>query len=59
MNQIERIQHNLSILGFEGKLEDCVELLIEQHFLLMQEIEQDNKEFFKRELKRIVNTETN
>lgn len=59
MNQIQRIQNNLKILGFEGKLEDCVEALIEQHILLMQEIEQDNKEFFAKEVKRLINTETN
>ena len=56
MEQKQRILHNLKILGFEtdGSFEDCVELLIEQHLLMMQEIEQDNKEFFKKELKRIL-----
>jgi hypothetical protein len=61
LTQRERIKHNLKILGFDTNktLEDCVENLIEQHILMMQEIEQDNKEFFKRELRKVVTSPTN
>ena len=61
MTQRERIKHNLKVLGFDinRPLEDCVESLIEEHILIMQEIEHDNKEFFKKELKRITTIPTN
>ena len=39
--------------------EKCVENLINEHILLMQEIEQDNIEFFKRNLKLISIRPTN
>lgn len=61
MNQRERIQHNLEVLGFNTSttLENCVEALIEEHLLMMQEIEMDNKEYFKKELKRVISIPTN
>jgi transcriptional regulatory protein LevR len=52
----------METLGFEVRgvpFVRTVELLLGEHIRLMQEIEIDNKEFFKRELERVVKQPTN
>ena len=52
----------METLGFEVSgvpFVRAVELLLGEHIRLMQEIEIDNKEFFKRELERVVKQPTN
>jgi hypothetical protein len=47
----------MQALGFktEGKyFNKCVEELLLEHIKLMSEIEHDNKEYFKKELERIL-----
>lgn len=58
----EYLIDTIKTLGFDVKgksFDRVVEELVHEHIRLMQEIEQDNKEFFKRELKKIVTTPTN
>lgn len=58
----EYLIDTIKTLGFdvEGKsFERVVEELVHEHIRLMQEIEQDNKEFFKKELKKVITTPTN
>lgn len=58
----ENIIETLNSLGFntEGKsFIRCVELLVHEHIRVLSEIEIDNKEYFKRELRKISTTPTN
>ena len=63
MKQREKeILDMMETLGFEVSgvpFVRAVELLLGEHIRLMQEIEIDNKEFFKRELERVVKQPTN
>lgn len=63
MKQREKeILEMMETLGFEVSgvpFVRAVELLLGEHIRLMQEIEIDNKEFFKRELERVVKQPTN
>lgn len=63
MKQREKeILEMMETLGFEVRgvpFVRAVELLLGEHIRLMQEIEIDNKEFFKRELERVVKQPTN
>jgi hypothetical protein len=63
MKQREKeILEMMETLGFEVRgvpFVRTVELLLGEHIRLMQEIEIDNKEFFKRELERVVKQPTN
>jgi hypothetical protein len=63
MKQREKeILDMMETLGFEVRgvpFVRTVELLLGEHIRLMQEIEIDNKEFFKRELERVVKQPTN
>ena len=52
----------MKTLGIETEglsYEKCVENLLNEHILLMQEIEQDNIEFFKRNLRLVSTQPTN
>lgn len=62
MNRQENIIDTMKSLGFdtEGKsFLRNVELLLAEHIRLMQEIEQDNKEFFRKELNRVATNPSN
>lgn len=63
MNEREQnILETLNALGYktDGKsFLRSIELLLAEHIRLMQEIEQDNKEFFRKELNRIATNPSN
>lgn len=56
------ILDTMACLGFDVQGKSFlknVEMLLQEHIRLMQEIEVDNKEFFRKELNRVINNPTN
>ena len=52
----------METIGFntEGKsFERCVDLLLQEHIRILQEIEGTNKDTFKREINRLISKPTN
>lgn len=61
-NQEQDILDTLNSLGFKTENKTFlrnVELLLAEHIRLMQEIEQDNKEYFRKELNRVATNPSN
>lgn len=62
MTQEERIISNLKLLGYKPEMmtfEDCFEQVLTDMMFLMQEIEIENKEFFKKQVNLYLQKPTN
>lgn len=62
MTQEERIISSLKLLGYKPEMmtfEDCFEQVLTDMMFLMQEIEIENKEFFKKQVNLYLQKPTN
>ena len=62
MTQEERIISNLKLLGYKPEMmtfEDCFEQVLTDMMFLMQEIEIENREYFKKQLNLYLQKPTN
>lgn len=62
MTQEERIISNLKLLGYKPEMmtfEDCFEQVLTDMMFLMQEIEIENKEYFKKQVNLYLQKPTN
>lgn len=62
MTQNERIISNLKLLGYKPEMmtfEDCFEQVLTDMMFLMQEIEIENKEYFKKQVNLYLQKPTN